>query len=128
MLRMGYFMDSPSAVITTTTTTITPTTTTTAAADAATAASAIGAADAVGGAAAAAAGEEETEEVFTQFYGYLATAPHIGGHGARFRQDFALEVPLSAFEFHAFAPLESLPCVRPMPFISGVHSSYQLTR
>jgi hypothetical protein len=30
-------------------------------------------------------------------------------------------------EFHAFAPpLEALPCVRPMAFLSGVHSSYRL--
>jgi hypothetical protein len=32
---------------------------------------------------------------------------------------------MSATEFHAFAPLEALPCVR-MPFLTGVHSSYQL--
>jgi hypothetical protein len=32
----------------------------------------------------------------------------------------------SAIEFHAFAPLEALPCVCPMTFISGVHSSYRL--
>jgi hypothetical protein len=29
----------------------------------------------------------------------------------------------SAIEFHAFAPLEALPCVRPMTFLSGGHSS-----
>jgi hypothetical protein len=28
-------------------------------------------------------------------------------------------------ELHAFAPLDVLPCVRLMPFLSGVHSSYQ---
>jgi hypothetical protein len=35
-----------------------------------------------------------------------------------FRQKFALE---DAIEFHAFAPLEALPCVRPMAFLSSVH-------
>jgi hypothetical protein len=49
-------------------------------------------------------------------------------YGARFRQRFTLE---DAIEFHAFAPLEALPCVlealpcvRPMIF--RVHSSYRL--
>jgi WD40 repeat protein len=33
----------------------------------------------------------------------------------------------SAIEFHAFARLEALPCVRPMAFLSGVHSADRLT-
>jgi hypothetical protein len=37
-----------------------------------------------------------------------------------FQQRFTLE---DAIEFHAFAPLEALACVRPMPFLSVVHSS-----
>jgi hypothetical protein len=32
-----------------------------------------------------------------------------------------------AIEFHAFAPLEALPYVRPMAILSGVHSSYRIT-
>jgi hypothetical protein len=35
-----------------------------------------------------------------------------------FRQIFTLE---DAIEFHAFAPLEALPCVGPMAFLSGIH-------
>jgi hypothetical protein len=54
---------------------------------------------------------------------------HGHGHGGTvrvFRQKSALSrgVPLSFI--HAFAPLEALACVRPMPFLSGVHSSYRL--
>jgi len=45
------------------------------------------------------------------------------GYGARFRQKFTLE---DTIEIHAFAPLEALACVRPMPFLSGVRSSYRL--
>jgi hypothetical protein len=41
-----------------------------------------------------------------------------------FRQDFALE---DSIEMHVFALLEALPCVCPMAFLSGVHSSYRLT-
>jgi hypothetical protein len=37
------------------------------------------------------------------------------------RQRFTLE---DAIEFHAFAPLEGLPCVRPMALLSGVPPSY----
>jgi hypothetical protein len=44
---------------------------------------------------------------------------------AFFRQEFTLE---DAIEFHAFAPpLEALPCVCPMAFLSGLHFSYQFT-
>jgi hypothetical protein len=32
-----------------------------------------------------------------------------------------------AIGFHAFAPLEALPCVWPMAFLLGVHSSYRLS-
>jgi arylsulfatase A-like enzyme len=35
-----------------------------------------------------------------------------------FRQEFALE---DAIEIHAFALLEALPCMRPIPFLSDVH-------
>jgi hypothetical protein len=41
-----------------------------------------------------------------------------------FRQKFT---PDDDIELHAFAPLEVLPCVRPMAFISGGHSSYRFT-
>jgi hypothetical protein len=44
-------------------------------------------------------------------------------YGARFRQIYTLE---DAIEFNAFAPLEALASVRPLPFLSGVHSSYRL--
>jgi hypothetical protein len=40
------------------------------------------------------------------------------------RQTFTLGVGI---EFHAFALLEFLARVCPMPFLSGVHSSYQFT-
>jgi hypothetical protein len=39
------------------------------------------------------------------------------------RLEFKLK---DVIEFHAFAPLEALPCVWPMAFLSGVHSSYRL--
>jgi hypothetical protein len=38
-----------------------------------------------------------------------------------FRQEFALE---DAIEFHAFAPLEALACVRPMACLSGVATPF----
>jgi hypothetical protein len=41
-----------------------------------------------------------------------------------FRQVFTRSYVI---EFHAFASLEALPCVGPMAFLSGVHSSYRLT-
>jgi hypothetical protein len=44
-------------------------------------------------------------------------------YAGRFRQRFTLE---DAIEFRAFASLEALACVRPIAFLSGVHSSYRL--
>jgi hypothetical protein len=38
-----------------------------------------------------------------------------------FRQIFTIEDAIEVIEFHAFAPLEALPCVCPMPFLSGFH-------
>jgi hypothetical protein len=56
-------------------------------------------------------------------YSMLYTGLDSTGYGARFRQKFTLE---DTIEIHAFAPLEALACVRPMPFLSGVRSSYRL--
>jgi hypothetical protein len=41
-----------------------------------------------------------------------------------FRQEFTLR---GAIEFRAFAPLEALPGVLSMAFLSGVHFSHQFT-
>jgi hypothetical protein len=48
----------------------------------------------------------------------------ITGTARVFRLGFTLEDAIEFF--HAFAPLEALPCVCPMAFLWGVHSSYRL--
>jgi hypothetical protein len=54
------------------------------------------------------------------FHGAFPNTGTVRGFGCT----FTLE---EVIEFHAFAPLVARACVCPMAFLSGVHSSYQLT-
>jgi hypothetical protein len=56
-------------------------------------------------------------------FGSVERAFTQDAYGARLRHECTLE---NAIEFHAFAPLEGLPCVCPMSFLSGVRSFYRL--
>jgi predicted dehydrogenase len=56
-----------------------------------------------------------------------STIAHMRGPGMHDARFFNKNLhPRSAIEFHAFAPLEALPCVCSIAFISGVCFSYRL--